>query len=238
MQQTQNQPLYWDKHRIPVNFTMILSLGIAGWGLYNFVQGDTPLILILGLAVAAYTWVTGPRHYLIYADSLQIVYGRPRVKVIHFSNIDDIELGSLATPDRLRVRLIKGRRQILLAKDPDAFHDQLSSALNDFRAAYPEYGEPIARAEIDYVSSEAASPEALRGEAGSATSLEAEAADTPSQPDDKADYYADDRADSAGDAGSAASLEAEAADTLSQPAESEAKPQDDTPPSTQPRPLY
>ena len=227
MQQTQNQPLYWDKHRIPVNFTMILSLGIAGWGLYNFVQGDTPLIFFLGLGVAAYTWVTGPRHYVVYPDSLQIVYGRPRVKVIHFSNIDDIELGSVATPDRLRVRLIRGRRQVLLAKDPDAFYEQLTSALNDFRAAYPEYGAPIARAEMDYVSSEAASPEALRGEAGSAATLEAEAAaaDTPSQPDDKADFYADDRADTA-------------ADDTGQSAETEAKPQDDTPPSTEPRPLY
>ena len=140
MEQTQSQPLYWDKHRVPVNLTLILSLGIAVWGLYNFINGEPPLIFILGIGVAVYTWVTSPRIYMIYADSLYIVYGKPRVKVIHFSNIDVVEMGSLATPDRLRIRPIKGRRQILLARDPEAFFDQLEAALNAFRAAHPEYG--------------------------------------------------------------------------------------------------
>ena len=197
MEQTQNQPLYWDKHRIPVNLTLILSLGIAVWGLYNFINGDTPVIFFLGIGVAVYTWVTSPRIYMIYADSLYIVYGKPRVKVIHFSNIDVVEMGSLATPDRLRVRPIKGRRQILLARDPEAFFDQLEAALNAFRAAHPEYGitlessrdmaagiidvEPVAVIPTDDPAHvpESSDPESIAEYYGESATLEEGAGETP-----------------------------------------------------------
>ena len=149
MAQSQNQPLYWDKDRVPVNLTLILSLGIVIWGIGGVLGlipfgGNPQLIVILGIAVAAYTWLFTPRSYGVYADCLVIHYGRPRIKVMRFSDIDTVELGSMAALDRLRVRPLRGRRQSIRVRDVDAFYENLESALNAFRAAHPEYGEPLA----------------------------------------------------------------------------------------------
>ena len=217
-QAQQNQPLYWDKHRIPVNLTLILALGIAAWGaggtfgLWDM-GGNPSIIFVLGIGVAIYTWVTSPRIYLVYADSLCVVYGKPRVKIIHFSNIAAVEMGSLATPDRLRVRPIKGRRQILLAKDPEAFYEQLESALNAFRDANPEYAAPVAPDAVAVIDAPAAT---------GTTDTIAAPEETPPQAEADGDYYA-----SESDA-----PESPAAETA------DASPEDDTPPTPEHRPLY
>ena len=217
-QAQQNQPLYWDKHRIPVNLTLILALGIAAWGaggtfgLWDM-GGNPSIIFVLGIGVAIYTWVTSPRIYLVYADSLCVVYGKPRVKIIHFSNIAAVEMGSLATPDRLRVRPIKGRRQILLAKDPEAFYEQLESALNAFRDANPEYAAPVASDAVAVIDAPAAT---------ATTDAIVAPEETPPQSEADGDYYA-----SESDA-----PESPAAETA------DAKPEDDTPPTPEHRPLY
>ncbi len=217
-QAQQNQPLYWDKHRIPVNLTLILALGIAAWGaggtfgLWDM-GGNPSIIFVLGIGVAIYTWVTSPRIYLVYADSLCVVYGKPRVKIIHFSNIAAVEMGSLATPDRLRVRPIKGRRQILLAKDPEAFYEQLESALNAFRDANPEYAAPVAPDAVAVIDAPAAT---------AATDAIAAPEETPPQSEADGDYYA-----SESDA-----PESPATETA------DAKPEDDTPQTPEHRPLY
>jgi hypothetical protein len=44
----------------------------------------------------------------------------------------------LVTPDRLRVWLIQGRRVVLMARNPEEFHDKLQNALDEFRRKYPE----------------------------------------------------------------------------------------------------
>ena len=144
MEEPQNQLIYWDKHRIPINLTVIFSLAVAVFGLYSLVNGnsgglDARLIILLGLASAAYSWLTNPRTYLIYADTLFVIYGKPRTKTVPFSNISHLEMRQLATPDRLRVWLINGRRVVLMARNPEEFHDQLQKALNEFRQAHPEY---------------------------------------------------------------------------------------------------
>ena len=150
MAQSQNQPLYWDKDRVPVNLTLILALGISLWGLAGsiglpFGSGGNPqLIIVLGVGVAVYTWLMTPRQYLVYADALCIVYGRPRVKTLHFRDIDAVELGSLSALDRLRVRPRQGRRQSIRVREVEAFYEQLEGALRAFRAAHPEYGPPAA----------------------------------------------------------------------------------------------
>ncbi len=148
MAQAQNQPLYWDKDRVPVNLTLILSLGIVIWGLggmFNLIPfgGSPQLIVVLGVAVAAYTWLFTPRSYGVYADCLVIHYGRPRIKVMRFSEIDTVELGSVAALERLRVRPLRGRRQSIRVRDVDTFYEHLERAFNAFRTAHPEYGEPL-----------------------------------------------------------------------------------------------
>lgn len=130
----QSELIYWDKHRIPINLTILFSLGVAIFGVFQ----QAPLLIIAGIAVGLYSWLTNPRQYRIYRDSLVIIYGTPRTRTIHFSNISHLEMRQLATPDRLRVWPIQGRRVVLMAHDPEAFHDQLQKALDDFRRLHPE----------------------------------------------------------------------------------------------------
>ena len=171
MAQSQNQPLYWDKDRVPVNLTLILSLGIALWGLVGIVNpslggGSPELILILGVGVAVYTWLMTPRQYLVYADALCIVYGRPRVKALHFRDIAEVELGSVSALDRLRVRPHRGRRQSIRVREVEDFYEQLNGALNAFRAAHPEYGTPPESDSLPAAPSDAAAePESAKANA-------------------------------------------------------------------------
>ena len=180
MAQSQNQPLYWDKDRVPVNLTLILSLGIALWGvggMFGLISfgGEPSLIILLGIGVAVYTWLMTPRQYLVYADALCIVYGRPRVKALHFRDIAEVELGSVSALDRLRVRPHRGRRQSIRVREVESFYEQLNGALNAFRAAHPEYGtppesEPLAAAPADMA---AADPESASSNAAEPANADA-----------------------------------------------------------------
>ena len=143
MQESQNQAIYWDKHRIPINITVIFSLGVAAFGLFQITQGfqgniSPQILILLGLVVGVYSWLTRPKLYIIYPDSLVIAYGKPRNKVIRFSDVADLDLRQIATPDRLRVLQTNGRRMAVEARDPEAFHEQLKKALDEFRKMYPE----------------------------------------------------------------------------------------------------
>lgn len=139
MEDSQSQLVYWDKHRIPVNLTLLFSLGVAAYGLFLFLQGGSGIILIIaGLAVGAYSWFTNPRQYRVYDDALVVIYGAPRTRVIPFSNVSHLEMRQLATPDRLRVWPVNGRRVVIMSRDPEAFHEQLQKALDEFRQAHPE----------------------------------------------------------------------------------------------------
>ena len=130
----QSELIYWDKHRIPINLTILFSLGVAILGVFQ----QAPVLVIAGIAVGLYSWFSNPRQYRIYQDALVIIYGTPRTRTIHFSNISHLEMRQLATPDRLRAWLVRGRRVVLMARDPEAFHDHLQKALDDFRRVHPE----------------------------------------------------------------------------------------------------
>ena len=138
MEQPQNQPIYWDKHRIPINLTVIFALFVAVYGLYSLVQGAGGVLLVAGVAVGIYSWLTNPRQYWIYPDALVVVYGKPRTRIIPFTNVSHVEMRPQATPDRLRAALHRGRNLVLMVRDPDAFNEQLQKALDDYRHQYPE----------------------------------------------------------------------------------------------------
>lgn len=138
MEQQQNQPIYWDKHRIPINLTVIFALFVAVYGLYSLLQGASGVLLVAGLAVGIYSWLTNPRQYWIYPDALVVVYGKPRTRVIPFTNVSHVEMRAQATPDRLRAALHRGRNLVLMVKDPEAFNEQLQKALDDYRGLHPE----------------------------------------------------------------------------------------------------
>jgi hypothetical protein len=127
MDQRQEQPIHWDNHRSSFNLTLIFALIVAVIG----VLGQPPL-LIIGLGVAAYSWLTSPKQYLIYKDRLVIIYGRPRVKPIPFAEISHLETVALPTGERLRLRMVNGRRLMVMAKDPDTFRARLDEALSGY----------------------------------------------------------------------------------------------------------
>ena len=137
MQQEQSgpQPLYWDNHRVSVNLTMIFALAVAVFGLFS-----GGFLFFAGMGVAAYTWLTSPRRYLIYENVLVIQYGRPRVKVIDFSNISHLEMLSLGIGDRLRVVLISGKRTLVMSKNLETFREKLDEALERYQSQNPQRG--------------------------------------------------------------------------------------------------
>ena len=143
------QPLYQAKHRIPVNITLIFALAIAVFGVVSLLRGqDGGRLIVVGLAVAVVLWFTSPRMYRVYPGALVVVYGTPRVRVIPFHKISHLEMLRLVIGDRLRVRLadplamrLMDRRRIILElRDPEAFHDKLQAALDEFRRTHPEAG--------------------------------------------------------------------------------------------------
>ena len=127
-----------DNHRGSFNLTLILSIAVVALGVYNFLQTGEPLLVIVGVAVAAFTWLTNPRQYWIYPDALVIVYGRPRVRTISFTQVSHVDLLSLPIGDRLRVQLVTGKRVMLQARDPGTFQDRLEGALNSYRGAFDQ----------------------------------------------------------------------------------------------------
>ena len=135
MEQPEDQPIYWDSSRSSINFTLVFALGVAVFGLITLPGGL--LLTIAGLAVATLNWLTNPRQYLVYRDALVIVYGRPRVGVIPFTEIDHLDVVSLIG-DRLRVVTVRGRRMLLQMRDIQTFHDQLQEALTKFRETQPQ----------------------------------------------------------------------------------------------------
>ena len=126
------EPIHGDNHR-GTNLTLYLAMGVAVLGFY----GQDPRLIVVGLAVLAYAWFTTPKQYLIYTDALVIVYGRPRVRMIPFSGLSHVERLSLPIGDRLRIRLVTGRRITLSTRDTDTFHERLEEALDNFHGLHP-----------------------------------------------------------------------------------------------------
>ena len=105
---------------------------IAVLGLYT----GQLFLLLLGILGAGFSWLNNAKQYLIYTDSLVIVYGRPRVKVIRFPEISHLDM--LVTPmgSRLRVRLVAGKRIMIAVQDMEEFQARLDEALKTFNETY------------------------------------------------------------------------------------------------------
>ena len=138
-EQQHENPIYWDQHATKWNLTLIFSVVVAVLGLFM----QAYLLIILGLGMAAYSWLTTPRQFLLYRDSMVIVYGMPRTRVISFAEISHVELLALPLGERLRIRMISGGRLMLMMRDPGAFRGHLEDALARYHgeqsgAAYVE----------------------------------------------------------------------------------------------------
>jgi hypothetical protein len=124
MAQQQEPPIYWDQHASRWNLTLIFALVVAVLGI---ITGY--LLTALGLAMAAYSWFTTPRQYLLYRDRMMIVYGMPRTRVISFAELSHAEILALPFGERLRLRMVDGKRLMLMMRDPSAFMGHLEDAL-------------------------------------------------------------------------------------------------------------
>ena len=119
-----------------MNLTFIFALIVAVFGLWGLTQGDGGVVLILGLVVAAYSWLTTPKHYMIFSGYMVIMFGTPRKRIIPFHQISHVEFLSLPSiGDRLRVRMANGRSLMLQPRDSETFHDRLEEALSSFHGA-------------------------------------------------------------------------------------------------------
>ena len=125
MAQQQETPIYWDQHATKWNLTLIFSLVVVVLG---FVMANI-LLIVLGVVMAGYSWLTTPRQFLLYRDSMVVVYGMPRTRVISFAEISHVELLALPFGERLRIRMMSGGRMMLMMRDPGAFRAHLEDAL-------------------------------------------------------------------------------------------------------------
>lgn len=128
----QPEPIHSDQHRSRWNITLIFALAVAVLGVVNGAGGW--VLILLGLAMAAFSWLTTPRAYFIYRDALVIAYGTPRTKAIPFAEISHLELLALPIGERLRLRLLSGRREMLIPRDNAVFQQHLEQALSDYSA--------------------------------------------------------------------------------------------------------
>lgn len=107
-------------------------------------SGNAWLLIVVGLGVGAYSWLTSPRQYRVYPDALVIMFGTPRRRTIHFSDIREVANDRGFMGDPLRVYTMNRRRIPLQVPDPDPMHQALQSALAEFRRIYPQYAPPPA----------------------------------------------------------------------------------------------
>ena len=132
MQQPQEQPLHWDGPKSKYNLTLIFSIVVAVIGLAT---GAT-FLLLLGLLGAGMNWFTNAKRFLIYQNALVVVYGRPRVKVIPYSDISHLEMLAMPMGNRLRVRLVNSKRLVVSVSDVDEFRARLDDALEKYNGTY------------------------------------------------------------------------------------------------------
>lgn len=154
-------------------------------------SGNAWLLIIVGLGVGAYSWLTSPRQYRVYPDALVIMYGMPRNRRLHFSQIREVANDRNFMGDPLRVYTSNRRRIPIQVHEPDAFYDYLEPALNDFRRRNPEYMPPP----------EPQTPASAPSEPVDADIVDAPAADTAPPPSDTPRAAADDAPPRTNDSG-------------------------------------
>ena len=102
-------------------------------------RGSAWLLVIVGLGVGAYSWLTSPRQYRVYSDALIIMFGMPRQRTIHFSDIREVVLDRGFMGDPLRVYTVNRRRIPLQVREPEEMHRYLDGAVKDFWRDNPQY---------------------------------------------------------------------------------------------------
>ena len=139
MSMQQSDPIHWDRHRASFNLTLILSLVVFGIGILS----ANPPVVLVGMSVAAFSWLTTPAQYMIFMDRIMIGYGKPRVRYVYFQQIrpahrpsEEVELIRLPMGSRVRVSLRHGRPLFLQPKDPEEFQRKFQEAVDEYMREY------------------------------------------------------------------------------------------------------
>ena len=138
--QEYGQPLHADRHRGSFNFTLALALAVVVIGVLQGPDG-VPFVVI-GLAVAAFSWFTTPSQYTLFDDHITITYGRPRVRHIGFQQIDRSEILKIFVGDRLIIHLANGRRFLIQPRDVEGFQEKFEQALASYQRYHPRDVQP------------------------------------------------------------------------------------------------
>jgi hypothetical protein len=102
-----------------------------------FVPGD---FVVIGIAAAAYSWLTTPLYYNLYDDRLVVLYGRPRIRHVLFQDIADIEVPQFNFGNRMWIRLKSGRRVVIQPKALGEFQDRFKEAVESHLGGTEEQG--------------------------------------------------------------------------------------------------
>ena len=168
-------------------------------------RGSAWLLVIVGLGVGAYSWLTSPRQYRVYSDALIIMFGMPRQRTIHFSDIREVVLDRGFMGDPLRVYTVNRRRIPLQVREPEEMHRYLDGAVKEFWRENPQYApQPDEEGEAAPASDVVESTVADAGEPSADTQAETatDAQEDPPQrsPRSRRRSLRDDAADNDGDA--------------------------------------
>ena len=107
-----------------INF--YIAIGVVIFGLWT---GEI-FLATLGFVVGAVYWFTTPRYYHILADRLVVMYGQPRILVIPFDAIFDVNIVRVPLTSGIFVRRVSKAGVIIRPRDMEGFVGQLWMALN------------------------------------------------------------------------------------------------------------
>lgn len=126
--QEQDMPVYSAPHDRSF-FQMInfyIAIGVVIFGLWT---GEF-FLAALGLAVGVVYWFTTPRFYHVMSDSLVVVYGQPRILVVPFEAIFDVNIVRVPLTSGIFVRRVNKPGVIIRPRDMEGFVGQLWTALS------------------------------------------------------------------------------------------------------------
>ena len=142
-------------------------------------RGSAFLLIIVGLGVGAYSWLTSPRQYRVYSDALVIMFGMPRRRTIHFSDVREVVLDRGFMGDPLRVYTTNRRRVPLQVREPEEMHRYLDSATKDFWRDNPQYAPPPSEDGDDDRAADVVDSTAADGDAGEPSAQSADSGEAP-----------------------------------------------------------
>ena len=141
-------PIYSEQHRstflsnsmwylgllLVVVAVLSVAFGSSSWESRFF---DVVVMLGLGALLAGGHWLLAPRRYEVYEGALAVVYGRPRVRVVRYPEIANIEVKTHPLGTELQLHLANGGALGLHPLHPREFHENLERAWQRNRGAWP-----------------------------------------------------------------------------------------------------